>query len=262
MYHDLGNTCITILSEKHEPQRNLQFACDVLRNAFNLPAYINARNDVCFDGFKISGSAFRITNKAAFHHFTLLCSTDLEMLTQSLQPLLLKLESKATASVRSKVLNLTQQFPTVNHGSLCAAFATEFAKEYPNAEGGVPAEIWNLEDLMKVEEVANERSAMKDWGFLYGRTPEFTHRLNLSSGTQTVEMAINVIEGIIARVDVEMEPIDFVIQNALSLALLGQPYHAETLAITLKAQEDLLDDNESQKAFEAIRTGLLSSVHS
>ena len=262
VYHDLGNSCITILSDKHEPQRNLQFACEVLQKSFNMPAYISPRNDIYLDGFKVSGSAFRITNKAAFHHFTLLCSTDLEKLTQSLQPLLLELESKATASVRSKVLNLTERYANINHESICAAFSTRFAEAYPNPDAATSAEVWTQDDIMGLEEVRNERAQMMDWAFLYGRTPEFVHRLHYSTPKSSLELALTVVEGIITRVDAELEPNDFMVQNAISLALLGQPYHAETIASTLEAQEALIHDTEAQEAFGPIRTWLSQSVHS
>lgn len=184
------------------------------------------------------------------------------MLTQALQPLLLELESKATASVRAKVLNLTERYANINHKAICAAFSTRFAEAYPNPDVVTSAEIWTQEDIMRLEEVRNERTTMMDWAFLYGRTPEFVHRLRFSQPNLSVELALTVVEGNITRVDAELEPNDFIIQNALSLALIGQPYHAETIASTLKAQEALIHDSESQEAFVPIRTWLSQSVHS
>ena len=115
---------------------------------------------------------------------------------------------------------------------------------------------------MNLEAVKKEHEAMTNWNFLYGRTPEFTHRLSLSIPSRTLDIALKVHEGLITRVDVEMEPLDFDIQNALSLALVGQPYHADTIALTLKAQEDLIVDLETQAAFAPIRNWLSESVHS
>lgn len=264
VYHDLGNTCVTIFGEKHEPARNLQFACEVLQQSFGLAAYVNPRNDVCLDGFKISGSAFRITNKAAFHHFTLLRSTDMSKLTQSLLPLLLDMDSKATASVRSKVLNLSERDATIDHEALCTAFTSHFARTFPNGDNNESTEIevWSTDAIMGLEDVQKERANLVEWDFLYGRTPEFTNRLRATLGKFEVLVTVTVLEGRITNAVTEIEPHDFEIANATSLALAGLRYNKEEIETALLAREHTLTDDDARPLFSSIRQWLAESIFS
>lgn len=265
MYHDLGNTCISIISEKHEPELNLKYACEVLKDSFNLDAYIGPRKDIFLDGHKVSGSAFRITSKASYHHFTLLLSTDLSQLTSALQPTHSDLISRATASVRSNVLNLSARTPTIDHSSLTAALASHFNSYYgmaTNAPGKV--ERIDLPMIMSIPEVQKLHQQNISWDYVFGRTPEFTHTLKYSNPTSSVKLSLVVDRGMITNVTVETSsPADeFVLENALRLGLLGYPYHAETLSQTLQAQEILLVDQPTLDRFLELRRWLESSIHS
>mmetsp|Transcript_11015 Transcript_11015/g.45883 ORF Transcript_11015/g.45883 Transcript_11015/m.45883 type:complete len:147 (+) Transcript_11015:4248-4688(+) len=58
---------------------------------------------------KVSGAAYRLTGGRAYHHGTLLVDSSLERLKRSiLSPELRKISTKATDSVRSKVMNLRE----------------------------------------------------------------------------------------------------------------------------------------------------------
>jgi lipoate-protein ligase A len=46
----------------------------------DIPAHVNARNDIVVDSFKVSGSAYRIIQSRAFHHGTMLIDADLKSL--------------------------------------------------------------------------------------------------------------------------------------------------------------------------------------
>jgi lipoate-protein ligase A len=265
VFHDLGNTCISIFTEKHEPEKNLQFACDSLRESFNLNAYIGPRKDIFVDEFKVSGSAFRITSKACYHHFTLLLSTDLETLGMSLKPTEVKLVSKGTASVRSKVLNLASKFPSIDHASVSLALSSKFNNTFSNSgttSSPIITEFWDLERIKSVSEVQTTHAEYSSWPYIYGRTPDFTHHLTHAFGPLSLDMALNVSEGSITDVQIESNSNNFVIEAALKNALIGQPYHAETLSQTLQGQELFIHDQEDYIQFRQIRQWLESSVHS
>ena len=261
VYHDLGNTCISIFADKHEPERNLQFACDVLRETYSLNAYISPRKDIFVDEFKVSGSAFRITNKACYHHFTLLLSTDLDVLEKTLTPAGLEMESKATASVRSKVLNLASRV-SITHESLSSALATGFAMKYPNGDKtGLAIDVWNHDRIASNPEVQATFHEYTDWSYIYGRTPEFTQQLHHDFGDFAIHMSINVLEGVVQSASVETEPNDFVIDMAVQNALVGCPYNATTLSQTLLGQSASIHSEESERKFLAIRDWFVSSLH-
>jgi lipoate-protein ligase A len=261
VYHDLGNTCVSIFSEKHDPERNLQFACDALQESFRLNAYIGPRKDIFLEEFKVSGSAFRITNKACYHHFTLLLSTDLNVLESALKPTEVKLESKATVSVRSRVLNLGSRV-SIDHESVSSALASKFASLFPNEpSNNIPIEILDPIEIEAIPEVKTNFLEFSSWPYLYGKTPQFTQRFQHIIGSNHLNLGINVLEGTINEVTIEIQPPDYIVENALHLGLLGHPYHSETLSQTLKGQEAFVHDPDSLEMMTSMRHMLLDSIH-
>jgi len=129
----------------------------------------------------ISGSAFKLIQKRAYHHGTMLIDTDLSSLGQYLKVEKSNLESKGTASVRSPVTRLRESSFTIDHLSFCEAVRSEFLKRYAynqwrqNKEG----EPIILDEAMieRNEDVKAIRDDMKTWKWTYGQTPEFTYRL-------------------------------------------------------------------------------------
>jgi lipoyltransferase/lipoate-protein ligase len=85
VYHDLGNTNITLFGNEHQPEKNLSFVIRAINNVFGLQAYISPRKDIFIDQKKISGSAYRLTGNQCYHHLTLLREADLDLLEQILQ---------------------------------------------------------------------------------------------------------------------------------------------------------------------------------
>lgn len=146
VYHDLGNTNFTFFSPKtqYDKERNIKIIIDSL-DRFGIDASMSGRNDILVDGKKVSGSAFKLTASKAFHHGTLLVNTDLDNLEYYLTPDREKLESKGIASIRSRVVNLADINPRVNHEELCDAIVSRFVSEYGGtAPAGGSAERRNL----------------------------------------------------------------------------------------------------------------------
>ena len=111
--------------------------------------YESADDGICF-GRHVSGSAYKIVNKRAYHHGTMLISSELGTLgkllhsNKVLNPPLPNLKSrvdrskssqdtmqtKGVASVRSPVCNLRQQKPDVSHEDFVHAVVREFQDHY------------------------------------------------------------------------------------------------------------------------------------
>jgi lipoate-protein ligase A len=53
VFHDLGNTNITIFAQDHLPERNLKFVISALAKSFSLDAYISPRKDIFVDQKKV-----------------------------------------------------------------------------------------------------------------------------------------------------------------------------------------------------------------
>eukprot|EP01125_Pyxidicula_operculata_P019706 TRINITY_DN7166_c0_g2_i1.p1 TRINITY_DN7166_c0_g2~~TRINITY_DN7166_c0_g2_i1.p1 ORF type:complete len:241 (+),score=17.29 TRINITY_DN7166_c0_g2_i1:33-755(+) len=135
VYQDLGNTCFTFLSSKNDYsiERNMSIICNALKEDFNINVQVTGRNDITLvgDGRKISGSAFKQTNKSCFHHGTIMINVDVDALTNYLNPNILKLQSKGVSSVRGRVANLSQiSSSPIDHDLLSQSIINQFFKTY------------------------------------------------------------------------------------------------------------------------------------
>uniref|UniRef100_A0A1I8BIR9 BPL/LPL catalytic domain-containing protein n=1 Tax=Meloidogyne hapla TaxID=6305 RepID=A0A1I8BIR9_MELHA len=113
VYHDMGNFNISILTshDRHNRKGNLQKLAKQLNTDFNQhfepfnKICVNSRDDLIIEPneSKMSGTAARISQGKAYHHFTFLVSPNMENLNYSLQsPLKKKIETTATKSIRAK----------------------------------------------------------------------------------------------------------------------------------------------------------------
>lgn len=89
------------------------------------------------DKKKISGSAYKMNlgdknglGKKALHHGTMLINIDINSVTRYLSPHKAKLQSKGVSSVISRITNLVDINPAINHKSFCNSLEMEFIKFY------------------------------------------------------------------------------------------------------------------------------------
>ena len=112
VYHDLGNVNYSFISTRDN-------ASDIDFKYFTAPiiealasvgvsAELSGRNDLLTGGRKFSGNAQYTKGERTLHHGTLLFDADLEMLSRVLNVDRSKIDSKAIASVRSRVINLSE----------------------------------------------------------------------------------------------------------------------------------------------------------
>jgi lipoate-protein ligase A len=112
VYHDLGNINIAFFSSSQMNKVNsysyfMQYLFEFLKLK-GLDAYLNERNSIYIGDKKIGGNA-QFTNKNnILSHCTLLFKSDLEKLEKSIGSPFNKIESKASKSVRSSVINISE----------------------------------------------------------------------------------------------------------------------------------------------------------
>lgn len=122
VFHDLGNTNFTFLTHGagYDKQANSAIITKALAS-LNLKAMAVGRNDIVVEDpssgelRKISGSAYRELADRALHHGTLLICADLQRLAEYLNPRKKKLAAKGVQSVRSRVINLIEVKPDIEH---------------------------------------------------------------------------------------------------------------------------------------------------
>jgi len=115
VFHDEGNLNYCMITQR--PMVDKGEAVGILKDALKLlgiEAIVTERFDLfCIDPVdgiqkKISGSAYKQTKDASFHHGTLLINSDLNNLQKSLEASAEISETRSIHSVRSKVMTLSQ----------------------------------------------------------------------------------------------------------------------------------------------------------
>lgn len=204
VFHDLGNTNFTFLSPKAGYSRaaNNEIILRALAQ-FGVKAEASGRNDIVVpmeDGpRKISGSAFRETHDRAFHHGTLLINADMGKLANYLTPNPKKIQSKGRASVRARVMNLTELNKDISHETLSKAITEEFFKFY-----GDRCEVETLDQfsLMKNESLQKRYGEFSDWNWRFGKSPEFHMQMSEYLSWGFIEVHVDSEKGMITRAQV------------------------------------------------------------
>ncbi|KAG7097479.1 hypothetical protein E1B28_004821 [Marasmius oreades] len=202
VYHDLGNTNFSIHLPRSSFDRKAT-AQVVLRavRSLGLDARVNERNDICIGKEKVSGSAYKIVNKRAYHHGTMLISTRLDTLGDLLRTQKDTMETKGVASVRSPVCNLQQFISGLSHKAFMDAVVKEFRKEYGSLGEAqtVREESWRDLDYIK-----RGMAELPSWEWAYGQTPEFAYSVTHEFSWGGADVKLWSRHGIILDCDIHV----------------------------------------------------------
>ncbi|CAO3661164.1 unnamed protein product [Umbelopsis ramanniana] len=228
VYHDMGNSIYTIFMPRAAFTRdaNAELVARALHQ-LDIPAYINSRHDIAVDGFKVSGSAYKLTNRRAYHHGTMLIDTDVDMLRGALKVDKDRLVTKGVASVPSPVTNLRSYSYTIDHQQFCEAVIEEFLYTHND---NIPVEptIFSKDDISNLpEEVMKSKEELTSWDWIYGQTPEFTHDFEMNMSWGTVTAFIRSRHGRVTEASLTStvsEAQEVMVIAALEEALLGCKY--------------------------------------
>lgn len=166
VYHDEGNLCFAFLSKFDDKKVNNyryfnQPIVDALHRA-GIEASFSPRNDILWQGKKISGNAQFTDRKNILSHGTLLVNANLNDLRLALKANPFEVSSKAVSSVRSSVMNLiegTDRFPTA-----------ESLLVYLKIELGIKAtHSFSDAEWATITTAAMEKFESAEW--TYGRNP-------------------------------------------------------------------------------------------
>ncbi len=226
VFHDKENLNFTFLSgiDDYDKDKNFQIIKDALKS-FGIDADVSGRNDMTVEGKKISGSAFRLTKDRAFHHGTLLVNVDLGRLKNYLNPDPLKLESKGIKSVRSRVANLKEFNPALTVEALGKAITRAFFEH----RGSGTEEVMNLDSLKEIPPLVSHYETLRSDAWLYGKSPDFTHRLQKRFSWGGVDIHFNVKQAVLEDVMIYTDCLYPEMIRLLQKGLKGQPYNKNVL---------------------------------
>jgi lipoate-protein ligase A len=237
VFQDLGNTCFTFLSPKSGYCRDINNAI-VLKalSDFGIKAEVSGRNDlvVPFEEGprKISGSAFHEAQDRAFHHGTLLMNTDLARLADYLTPHPKKLASKGRASVRSRVMNLSELAPEICHETLAPRLIEAFAQQY---KGEILMEDLDEQTLRKIPSLQSYFERLSDWNWRFGKAPQFHQELAEYLSWGFVQIFVDADRGRVQKAQVFSDALYPDLIESLQKHLIGMPYTGEGVRAVVSA---------------------------
>lgn len=236
VFHDLGNTNFTFLSDKltFDKAANNQIITNALAS-FGLKATPSGRNDIMVDTAlgekKISGSAFKETKDRSFHHGTLLINADMSQLGLYLNPNIKKLQSKGITSVRARVANLQDLNPAVTHELLCERIIQSFFDYY---EGTCPIEVLDHEYLKTIPALNEHFLKMSDWNWRFGEAPQFNHQMTERFDWGMVEVHLDVHKAVVEKAQIFSDSLHPEMIEQLMASLNKIPYTREAFQLAIQ----------------------------
>eukprot|EP00933_Yihiella_yeosuensis_P041053 TRINITY_DN35498_c0_g1_i2.p1 TRINITY_DN35498_c0_g1~~TRINITY_DN35498_c0_g1_i2.p1 ORF type:complete len:379 (-),score=77.34 TRINITY_DN35498_c0_g1_i2:100-1236(-) len=264
VFQDPGCSVFTFISPSgvFSIDRNLDIIIGAL-GRMGVQAEKKGRNDLTCDDKKISGSAFKHApdRQVSLHHGTLLVDTDMQALQRYLTPDKRKLQAKGIASVGARVMNLGQNFPNVDHNSLCEALIAEFRDQ----EGGHEVQVEELSESSEMAQAAEfkaVRAEMGDKEWRLGKTPEFSHQLETRiDGVAIFDVQMKVIAGKIDDVTIFSDALYPEVISEAMQALKNAEYGRSGIGNALSSiQPKFAAEEGPTRTLEALKEWMVSSV--
>lgn len=240
VFQDLGNTCFTFLCprERYDKKRNFQIIINAL-GKLGINAEASGRNDILVDGKKVSGSAFKENSDRAFHHGTLMINVNLDELANYLTPSKKKLVSKGTASVRSRVANLSEFGKEISHELLAKELISEFFRTYGSEEN---VRILDEGDLKKIPALNEYYNFLRSRDWILGESPRFEHHLEERFDWGTLDLHLNSENGRIVGVKIFSDCLNPELVDALEKAVEGADYDPDSI----RSRTSLIKENRPE----------------
>ena len=106
----------------------------------------------------------------------MLLDLDLGALGKYLNPSKAKLQSKGVDSVVSRVINLKEVCPDINHDSFSDAVEEAFVHKWAS-EAGVNRQSLPVAELEQIPKLMSIYEESEDWNWRFGETPAFKNSL-------------------------------------------------------------------------------------
>lgn len=221
VYQDEGSVQFAFIEKRDgdiDFVRYLTPICEALKG-IGIDAVPNGRNDITVDGKKVSGnSQYRVAGRTV-HHGTLLFSVDVDEMERATSLPDYKVSSKGIRSVRSRVANMCDYTDEVHSsGELMEYLADCLADEVYS-----PTE----DELIRIEQIADERFRAEHHGNVSVRSPKFSFEKVCTLEGGSIIFGLSVKQGVIEEVAVKGDFFSDTGTKPLTDALTGCPFTAE-----------------------------------
>ena len=200
---------------------------------FGAEAVFSGRNDLLIGDRKFSGISQHIKNGYICSHGTLIFNTELDRLERALSVDREKIETKAIASVRSRVTNITEHIEERNLDVFREYLVGCYEKQMTRkGQASFSRRKFKPEELAIIEKTAMDRYANPDWTF--GRDPAFTYRNKKRFPGGGIEVFLDVKGDIIQNVKIAGDFLAVKPITGLEEGLVGVRHTEKALARALE----------------------------
>lgn len=235
---DEGNLLFSIIG-RQSPSDNYHFLIDAL-TTLGIQATMKGRNDIVVDGKKVSGSAFTLDQGVYKHHGTLLHSVNMHQLTKYLSPHPLKLQSHATQSVRSRVVNLVdiKQGLTMNmlEEAVIHAFKRSLSYETVSVE-----KLHDHHPMAHTQAYRENVQFFTNPSYVFNANPAFTLQLDekFSFGMYTFHFAID--QGVIQQCHIFTDDLEIDHVGEIGHLFVDKPFNITTIIEVYRQVQQSVD---------------------
>ncbi len=188
VYADHRNTMFSIITKKQNSNFSFKTYLSKIIDSMkllNINIEFSGRNDLLFEGKKISGNAFLQNKHGMLMHGTFLYDCDLETMVRAITPSDEKLVSKGVNSVRSRVTNLKPYLNQMTQEQLIKHFENTLTHQtYELSE----------EEIKKVKQISRKYES-KEW--IFKKQPPHTKTLKKRITGGLIEVMIDLHDGLI-----------------------------------------------------------------
>ncbi|MBU1141892.1 MAG: lipoate--protein ligase [Firmicutes bacterium] len=225
VYADHRNTMFSIITKKSNKEFTFKTYLSQIIDSMkllNIHIEFSGRNDLLFEGKKISGNAFLQNKYGMLMHGTFLYDCDLETMVRAISPSDEKLVSKGIDSVRSRVTNLKPYLNGLTQNQLI--------KHFENTLTNQTYELSNNE-ILEIQELAKKYES-KEW--IYKKQPAFTKILKKRISGGLFEIKLDLVDGIIKNLAIQGDFFDKVSLASFEHAFVDIPYEKQIIEEILK----------------------------
>jgi lipoate-protein ligase A len=244
VYHDQGNLNFTFIKQS-EPGKQVDFrkytkpVTDFLASE-GVEATFEGKNDLKVQGLKISGNAEHVHRNRVLHHGTLLFSSSLDILRNTLRKDTSHYYSRAVESNPSSVTNLNDRLPQFKdifefRSGMMDYFLKNLSevREYELTE----------EEIIEAENLAGTKYKTWEWNWAYG--PDYNYNNEFEFSGEKIKCRLYVREGTIQ--DIALEGSSELAKVAVKL--IGRRHMVEDLIEVFKQENIKLSEEKLYNFF-------------
>ena len=241
VYQDYGNLNFTFIA--HRELYNFDDHIRIISKALQTKGiFLTLEKDhtLTVNGSKCSGNAFCFRNEKALHHGTLLINTDIKKLELYLQPCDYHIKTRAVASKRAKVVNLSDIVTNINCADTISLIIDSFTES-----NVIKPQIIDCEEVLDVNELQKLYRKYTSWEWIYGYTPKFEVCWQKEFFWGNCTLHLHITKGIITDVRLGSKSFNSSDKTAIKNTILGCRFTSESVGDRIRTWLDSRNGNQN-----------------